>query len=185
MIHLIQSADITYVDLLRQFAPRMHAYMRNQLDVLEEVTAVNPAFPGSAFSSVEFTFGNGPITTRRNIHDVIHGFRAITVLGDFTDCLLVTPSDNLAIRCYPGTTVLIAGSVNDYFFTTVAPGEKRYLFQQFFHSNVQRWIDRGFRSNSLYDEDATEEEKALVEAKLGKRVPFTMKLLSRLHEIHA
>jgi hypothetical protein len=159
--------------------------MRSQLDALDEVTALNAPFPRSAITTVEFVFGNGPLHTRRNIHDVIHGFRAITVLSTYTIYLLVIPSNNLAIHCPPSTTILIPGSVKDYFFTTVAPGEKRYLFQQFFHTSVQCYMDRGFQSDKLYDQEASAEEKALVEAKLGNRVPFTMKLLSRLHEVHA
>ncbi|KAJ6459359.1 hypothetical protein C8R47DRAFT_994720 [Mycena vitilis] len=170
-------------DLLKRFAPRVFAYQRSQLDRLWDHSALLPPFERSAFSTAEFAFGNVALRATPQPYDVIHGLRAITVLGTSTTCICVVPSDNLAIRCPPGTTILIAGCVKGYYFSTVGEGEKRYLFQQFFHAGVQRWIDRGFRSDADFDQKATAEESESVEAKLAKRVPFTMKLLSRLHEI--
>ncbi|KAJ7436459.1 hypothetical protein B0H11DRAFT_1745321, partial [Mycena galericulata] len=173
--------------LLKQFHPRMAAYMRAQLDLLDERCAIGPAFPGSAFSTAEFSFGDAPMNTRKDIRDVFYGFRAITILGTFDadqSSVLVIPKRDLAIRCPPGTTVLIASSVDDYFFTKLATGEKRYLFQQFFHAGLQRWIDRGYRSDATYDAEATPEEKEVVEEKLAGRVSFAMKLLGRLHEVY-
>jgi hypothetical protein len=110
--------------------------------------------------------------------------RAITILGTFGSCLCVIPEDNLVIDCPPGSTILIAGSVKEYFFSPLHKHEKMYLFQQYFHASIQRWIDRGFRSDADFDADATPEEADAVSAKLAQRVPFTMKLFSRLHEIH-
>ncbi|KAJ7716058.1 hypothetical protein B0H16DRAFT_1339335, partial [Mycena metata] len=170
--------------VLRQLSPRMHAYMRLQLDILQEEAALYPAFPGSAFSTAQFTFGNSRLHTRRNDRDVIHGLRAITVLGKFTLCVCVIPANNVVIRCTPGTTVFIAGSVKDYFFTRVPPNETRYLFEQYFDACVQRWIDRGFRSDVQYEEEATPEEIAQVETQLANCVRFSMKLLSRMDELY-
>ncbi|KAJ7165263.1 hypothetical protein C8R46DRAFT_901030 [Mycena filopes] len=159
--------------------------MSAQIDLLNEHHAVAPAFPGSIFTTAEFTFGNSCIHNRRNVRDVLHGLRAITVLGNYSICVCVLPSDDIVMRCPPGTTILIEGSVKDYFFSRVGKGETHFLFQQYFDASVQRWIDRGFRSDAEYDAKATPEEIAYVEEKQANRVPFTMKLLSRLHELHA
>ncbi|KAJ7165384.1 hypothetical protein C8R46DRAFT_828098, partial [Mycena filopes] len=97
----------------------------------------------SAFSTAEFTFGNSHVVTRRNPRDVIHGLRAITLLGDFRVCFCVVQENDLALRCTPGSTVFIAGSVTDYYFTKVDKNETRYQFQQYFDACVQRWIDHG------------------------------------------
>ncbi|KAJ7711506.1 hypothetical protein B0H16DRAFT_1745119 [Mycena metata] len=170
--------------LLKQMAPRVHAYSRFQLDTLQDCLAVLPAFPGSAFSTAQFTFGNSHLYSRRNVRDIVHGFRVITVLGNFTICYCILPDDNIAIRCFPGSTVLIAGSVKHYFFTKVEAKQTRFLFEQFFDACVQRWIDRGFRSDADYEANATDAEIIEVETKLANRIPFAMKLFSRLHEIH-
>ncbi|KAJ7041286.1 hypothetical protein C8F04DRAFT_1177461 [Mycena alexandri] len=170
--------------LLKQMAPRVHAYSRFQLDTLQDCFAIFPAFPGSAFSTAQFTFGNSHLYSRRNVRDILHGFRVITVLGNFTICYCILPDDNIAIHCFPGSTVLIAGSVKHYFFTKVEAKETRFLFEQFFDACVQRWIDRGFRSDTDYEENATDAEIVEVETKLANRIPFAMKLFSRLHEIH-
>ncbi|KAJ7601480.1 hypothetical protein DFH06DRAFT_1025940 [Mycena polygramma] len=170
-------------DLLKRFAPRVHAYQRSQLDLLWERHAINSPFYGSAFTTAEFTFGNAALHTRCNINDVLHGLRVITILGTSTSCICVIPADNLAIRCPPGSTILIAAA-KDYYFSTVAEGEKRYFFQQYFNAGIQRWIDRGFRSDADFDEETSTAVISSVRKKLANRVPFTMKLLSRLHEIH-
>ncbi|KAJ7025069.1 hypothetical protein C8F04DRAFT_1269679 [Mycena alexandri] len=170
--------------LLRQLAPRVYAYMRAQLDALEERHAIAPAFPGSAFSTAEFTFGNSLLHNCHSARDAIHSLRVITLLGNFETCICVIPADNLAIHCVPGTTVFIAGSVKNYYFTKVRANETRYLFQQYFDVIVQRYIDRGFRCDVKYEAEATEQEIAQVETNMVNRVAFTMKLLSRLHEIH-
>ncbi|KAJ7439801.1 hypothetical protein B0H11DRAFT_1751457, partial [Mycena galericulata] len=169
------------------FEPRMHAYLKSQVELLEDFAAMGPAFPGSAFTTAEFSFGDAPMHARKNFRDVFHGLRAITVLGDFNpnvSSLFISPHDNLAIRCPPGTTMLIPAT-QDYFFTKVKQGEKRYLFQQYFHAGLQRWIDHGFRSDLQYETDATPDEVAIVEEHMANRVPFAMKLFSRVHEIHA
>ncbi|KAJ7020554.1 hypothetical protein C8F04DRAFT_974141, partial [Mycena alexandri] len=171
--------------VLQQLALRVHAYMRSQLDLLEEHHAITPAFPRTAFSSAEFTFGNSHLHTRRNPHDALHGLRAITILGDYDICVCVIPADNIAVQCPPGTTVFIAGCVKDYYFTKVGKKETCYLFQQYFDASVQRWIDHGFRSDVKYEAEATFEEIATVETNMANRVPLTMKLFGRLHEIHA
>ncbi|KAJ7429659.1 hypothetical protein B0H11DRAFT_1766828 [Mycena galericulata] len=178
-------ANIT-PDLAWQFAPRMVAFMKSQLELLDERVAIGPPFPGSAFSTTEFNFGDAPMHTRKHANDVFHGFRAITVLGVYNpdhSNLLIVPGDDAAIRCPPGATVLIP-CTKDYFFTKVGRGEKRYLFQQYFHSGVQRWLDRGFRSDMEYDLDATPQEKLAVEAHLANRVAFAAKLFNQLHEMH-
>ncbi|KAJ7178677.1 hypothetical protein C8R43DRAFT_871348, partial [Mycena crocata] len=172
--------------LLKQFAPRMQAYMKAQLEALQDKCAIAPAFPDSAFSTAEFSFGDAPAFSGKSFFDAIHSFRAITVLGVFDpnhSSICVLPADNIAFRCPPGTTFLLPGSVTEYFFSNVRKGEKRYLFQQFFHAGVQRYMDRGFRSDVKYDMKATAEEKAEVEKRLGARVPFTVKLLSRENEL--
>ncbi|KAJ7471333.1 hypothetical protein B0H11DRAFT_1721861, partial [Mycena galericulata] len=169
------------------FEPRMHAYLKSQVELLEDVAAMGPAFPGSAFTTAEFSFGDAPMHTRKNVRDAFHGLRAITVLGNFNpnvSSLFISPSDNLAIRCPPGTTMLIPPT-KDYFFTKVNKGEKRYLFQQYFHAGLQRWIDHGFRSDLQYETEAMPDEVATIEEHMANRVPFAMKLLSRVHEIHA
>ncbi|KAJ7673337.1 hypothetical protein DFH06DRAFT_979249 [Mycena polygramma] len=170
------------LDLLKRFFPRVHAHQHSQLELLWDRSALNPAFYDSAFTTAEFTFGNAVLKSRHDVDDVIHGVRAITILG--TSCICVIPSDNLAIRCPPGSTIFIAGSIKKYFFSTVGVGEKRYFFQQYFNAGIQRWIDRGFRSDEDYDLNATPEEMAPVEAKMAQRLPFTYRLFSRLPEIH-
>ncbi|KAJ7484065.1 hypothetical protein B0H11DRAFT_2231797 [Mycena galericulata] len=55
---------------------------------------------------------------------------------------------------------------------------------RYFHSGMQRWLDRGFRSDMEYDLDATPQEKLAVEAHLANRVAFAAKLFNQLHEMH-
>ncbi|KAJ7725241.1 hypothetical protein DFH07DRAFT_758747 [Mycena maculata] len=177
-----------FTDLVKQFFPRVHAFMRAQLDILEEHSAIVAPFPGSAFSTVEFNFGDTPMHTRKDVRDAFHAPRVITILRDFNpleSAILMVPRDNLAMCCPPGSTIVIASSVKDFFFTKVKPGQMRYLFQQSFHSSIQGWIDRGFRSAAAYDAEATAEEKLEVETRSNAWVPFTVKLFSRLHELYA
>lgn len=184
---MIDISTDRFPDLLAQFEPRMHAFMRAQLDVLEEEAAICPPFPGSAFTTAEFSFGDAPMVTRKDVRDAFHAVRAITILGSFDpthSATFVVPRDNFAIQCPPGSTFFITSAVKDFFFTNVDKGEKRYLFQQSFHAGVQGWLDCGFQSAAKYDHDATPEEREVIEARLAQRVPFASKLLSRLNEVH-
>jgi hypothetical protein len=156
----------------------------SQLVILKDRGGFEPPFPNSVFTTAEFTFGNSAMHVRSDLDDVIHGFRAITVLGTDTNCICVIPADNMGFPCPPGTTFLISGLAKGYLFTTVAKGAKRYLFQQFFHGGIQNWMDHGFRSDSQFLADATPQEMDEVAAKLANRVPFAMKLFSRLDELH-
>ncbi|KAJ7765180.1 hypothetical protein B0H16DRAFT_1717732 [Mycena metata] len=45
-------------EVMEQLAPRAHTFMKTQVEKLEEHTGITPAFPNTAFSSAELTFGN-------------------------------------------------------------------------------------------------------------------------------
>ncbi|KAJ7631461.1 hypothetical protein DFH06DRAFT_936417, partial [Mycena polygramma] len=76
---------------------------------------------------------------------------AITTLGDYGDDSAwflywhECSGDRVAIRCPPGTTLLVPASIVRYSFSALKKGERRYLFQQFFDAGVSRWVERGGR----------------------------------------
>ncbi|KAJ7715523.1 hypothetical protein B0H16DRAFT_1741858 [Mycena metata] len=144
--------------LLKQFAPHIHAHMSKQLVILASFAAFR-------------------LHTRRNVRDVMHGMH---VLGNYRLCVCVIPGNNMVLRCPPGTTVSIASSVKEYFFSKVGNGKTRYFFQQFFNTGIQRWIDHGFRSDTRFEEDSTPEEMEAVEARMANHVPFSS-CKSRVH----
>ncbi|KAJ7154380.1 hypothetical protein C8R43DRAFT_885058 [Mycena crocata] len=179
---------ISTIDILQQAAPRVYSHMKAQLEKLAAHSdGLVPPFPDSAFTTAKFSFVDGSMRTRRTHSEVFHGFRALTVLGKFNpdrSSICILPNDNLAFRCPPGSTFLLPGSVTDYYFSGVKKGEQCYLFEQFFHAGIDRYIERGFRSDARYDRYATAEEKAAVEGRLADRVKSAKKLFSRLSELY-
>lgn len=116
---------------------------------------------------------------------------AITVLGRYDDTrrghLILWDDDNI-FQMVPGTTVLIPSGTKRSTFLTVAGNEKQFLFRQYFHSSVLRWMEKGGYSDTAFEWEASESEEAagrLVgwEARRLRRAQTSRKSFSKLEDV--
>lgn len=171
-------------------APRRHALQTVKMDQLAARENVYPAFPGSVFTTAQFSFCNTMSLLRHNTYDEFGSVRALTILGRFegdTGGWLMywreEDGDRLVIRCPPGTTVLIPASVVRYCFTAIKTGETRFVFEQFFNAALGRWVEQGFRSDVDYADEVSAQEFAAHQERRHNRVESTMRLMSKVDEM--
>ncbi|KAJ7832593.1 hypothetical protein B0H13DRAFT_2370886 [Mycena leptocephala] len=131
--------------LLERVAPCRYAYQALQMQRLATEEQVHAAFPGSVFTTAEFSFARPESAMVRNTYDHFGSFRALTILGDYgIDSAWFLywceeAGDRVAVYCPPGTTLLVPGSVVRYGFSALRRGEMRFVFQQFYNAAVGRW----------------------------------------------
>ncbi|KAJ7637528.1 hypothetical protein DFH06DRAFT_1002235 [Mycena polygramma] len=173
-----------------QFAPRRYAQQDTQVQAIMAHDSVTPAFEGSVFTTAQFNFGNGMSLLRRDTYDEFGSIRAITVLGNFnpdnSSWFLYwqdDEEDRIAMRCPPGTTLLVPTNVVRCAFTAIERGETRYLLQQSFNAALGRWVEQGFRSDADFEADLSLEELVVHRHQRRNRVHAKMALFSHLDEL--
>ncbi|KAJ7115519.1 hypothetical protein C8R43DRAFT_902687 [Mycena crocata] len=125
-----------------------------------------------------------------NPEDEFGSVRALTVLGVYgvaSAWFLYWPAngqDRMAIRCPPGTTLLIPASIVRYAFSALYKGETRYLVQQYYSAALGRWIQNGFRSDTDFQNLSTDEEWEAHEVRRLGRVESVMRSFSKVDELY-
>jgi hypothetical protein len=121
----------------------LNAYNEDKLQILEAVEGLVAPFEGSVFTTADFSFGDIPDVSRKDNWDVFHTWRAMTCISkwDSFSNRVIIPRDNHDIPFPPGSTLLMPTAVKRYFFTSTRPGDKCYLFQQYFNAGADRWVD--------------------------------------------
>ncbi|KAJ7149498.1 hypothetical protein C8R43DRAFT_851863, partial [Mycena crocata] len=123
--------------------------------------------------------------SRKNQAAIFYGMEALTVGGFWAEGRggIIFHDDGKYIPLRPGMTVIFPVGTNRYSFVEVAPDETRYIFRQYCHAGVMRWVEKGGRLDSDFEKKASEEEKALWETKRGIRGQNAAKLYSKLKDI--
>ncbi|KAJ7167276.1 hypothetical protein C8R43DRAFT_945717 [Mycena crocata] len=195
LLTLIRSDDMRVIaayqnDLLQRFMPRKYAHQQLMMQQLDEKELSYPAFPGSPFTTAEFNFNNIYSVMTDNPEDEFGSVRALTVLGVYgvaSAWLFYWPAngqDRMAIRCPPGTTLLIPASIVRYAFSALYKGETRYLVQQYYIAALGRWIQNGFRSDTDFQNLSTDEEWEAHEVRRLGRVESVMRSFSKVDELY-
>ncbi|KAJ7727501.1 hypothetical protein B0H14DRAFT_2284124, partial [Mycena olivaceomarginata] len=59
--------------------------------------------------------------------------------------------DDALIELIPGATVLFPAGTKHYSLVAVAPHETQYVFRQYCHAGVLRWVEKGGRSDVQFE----------------------------------
>ncbi|KAJ7894117.1 hypothetical protein B0H13DRAFT_2339331 [Mycena leptocephala] len=130
---LVASEDFRYITayqdhLLQRFAPRRYICQALQTKQLARLpTPVEPAFPGSVFTTAEFGFGQPETDEAQNLRPV-----------------RISSGDHNLGRLWRRERM-------------VPKGETRFAFQQYYNTAVGRWVQQGFLSNSEFADQALAE----------------------------
>ncbi|KAJ7229584.1 hypothetical protein C8J57DRAFT_989399, partial [Mycena rebaudengoi] len=154
--------------IYQAFAPRLHAYSENAVDLIfTHDPELRRVYPG-VFSAVEFHLGGLESPPRLHDRDFLHGWRALTSFGKYDSRFggdLILWDEGLVIHFPPGATVLFPVALMRYSFCAVRDGETHYNFSQYMPSGLFRYIDNGYRSDRAVELGARYMEKERLHAK--------------------
>ncbi|KAF7294626.1 hypothetical protein MIND_00999200 [Mycena indigotica] len=138
---------------LEQFYPNVKSAMLVLVDELKAHGFSTP-FPGSAFSTCEFRdLTRAPMTTPQKQWQVrFCDIQALTVLGHWNGEMgghLILHGEGRIVKVKPGDTFLLPAGAQAYTFVPVRAqvGERQYVFSQFFHASVARWVEKGGKTD--------------------------------------
>ncbi|KAJ7061572.1 hypothetical protein C8F01DRAFT_1286320 [Mycena amicta] len=142
-------------DAAQQFFPSVHSAMAVQL---EAIVAYNqtpatirnqlvPPFPNSIFSTCELVRLSSASATRQKRWEVrFHHIMAVTVLGIWDSEQgghIMMHHEGRMVQLKNGDTLILPAGAQAYSFVPVGEAEDQFLFCQFFHSSVARWLEKG------------------------------------------
>jgi hypothetical protein len=160
--------------------------VRSKVDELISREIVFPAYQHSVFTTTEISFGHAPSPAWKNIMTAFDTMEAITVLGSWDPRKgggIMFWHDGTMLELIPGATVLFPAGTKNYSLVAIAPHETRYVFRQYCHAGVLRWIEKGGRSDTEFDEGAGPDEiKAWNEIR-EKRGRASAKMFSKIGDI--
>lgn len=120
-------------------------------------------FPKSVFACSTVNFGPATASFPHTDHDNLSwGWCAITALGDFDHTRgghLILWDLKLVIEFPAGATVLIPSAIFRHSNTTLVEGDRRYSFTQYTSGGLFRWVEAGYRPETVYWASMTEAER--------------------------
>lgn len=130
------------------WSPKMHAYYRECLAVVEEATGESRNFAGSVFACASMNFGPRVRSfMHRDPLNLPFGWCAITALGEFDSTKgghLILWDLKLAIEFPPASTILIPSATLTHSNTAVyGSNESRLSLAQYTAGGIFRWVDNG------------------------------------------
>ncbi|KAJ7823662.1 hypothetical protein B0H13DRAFT_1654926 [Mycena leptocephala] len=161
--------------------------MANKTDQLKLLANLRPPFPDSVFTTAEICYCDVPNPSRKNWDGAFYGLEAFTTCGayDWTERGgIVFWDDDRVIPLRPGTTVVFPAGTKRFSFVPVAPHEKQFIFRQYSNMGAFRWIEKGGRSDSEFEELASVEEEEAWIIKRERRGQTAARMYSKLDDIY-
>ncbi|KAJ7152744.1 hypothetical protein C8R43DRAFT_886147, partial [Mycena crocata] len=170
----------------RQFAPRSHAAVAMAVDALVSRKIAKPAFPNSVFTTSQLRFCDVPSISQKNIDSDFVTMEAITAVGTYDKKRgqLILYDDEGAVEFPPGSTALFPTGTKRFSFAPVAAHETRYLFRQFCHASVLRWLEKDGQGDTEFEGFASAEEMEAWQARRSARGANAIKYFSKLHDVY-
>ncbi|KAJ7097102.1 hypothetical protein B0H15DRAFT_797821 [Mycena belliarum] len=146
--------------ILSQVAPKLFAHQRLCVERLEHISNKKVPYRDSAFTTCEISFGDGPDLSRKNIDSTFYTMEAVTICGTWeNEAGIVFWDDGAVLALRGGNTVVFPSGTKRISFGSVGANETRFFFRQFFSAGLMRWMEKGGRTDAVFDIDATSEEK--------------------------
>ncbi|KAJ7432733.1 hypothetical protein FB451DRAFT_1065168 [Mycena latifolia] len=91
--------------------------------------------------------------------------------------------DEKLVEIPSGASVMFPAGTKRYSFLPVDSNEERFLFRQFCHAGVFRWLEKGGRSDTEFESVSSPEVIDAWNEKRAKRGEASAKLFSRLDDL--
>ncbi|KAJ7772557.1 hypothetical protein DFH07DRAFT_953023 [Mycena maculata] len=172
--------------LYRQIAPKMHASLEQQLNLVQDATTLHMPFPDSVFTTSEILFIDRPQHARKNCEAQYDTMEALTICGEYNwwenRGRLIFWDDCRSILLKPGTTVLFPVGTKHFSFVGVEPGETICVFWQFCHASALRWLAKDCQSDTQFEAEVSDEELEAFKAERLAQPKASMRLYSKLDD---
>ncbi|KAJ6544606.1 hypothetical protein DFH09DRAFT_1088473 [Mycena vulgaris] len=171
--------------LYEQFAPRGYALAATTVGELVKRHIAYPSFAHSVFTTSKVSLSDGS-SAQKNKEATYHLMEAVTVLGTYDHTArghLISWDDKTMVEVRPGTTLLIPGGTKHFSFATIAPRETRFFFRQYCNAGVMRWVDKGGRSDTEWEQFMSVEELVAWKNRREGLGVNGLKSFSKMHEI--
>jgi hypothetical protein len=149
-----------YLAAFQLWSPKMYAYYREHMAIVENTTGESRNFPGSTFACASMNFGPSVRSFKhRDSLNLPFGWCAITALGDFdakNGGHLILWELKLAVEFPPGSTILIPSATLTHSNTAVCSQESRLSLTQYSAGGLFRWVDNGCRTEGELKESDKE-----------------------------
>jgi hypothetical protein len=173
-------------DIYNHFAAPGYARVAADVGELIAREIVFPAFQHSIFTTTEIDFCTVLAPQNKNLDAAFDTFELLTVLGFWNHKagggIQFTDGDGV-MELVPGATVAIPSGTKGYRLLPIASHEKRYVFRQYSHAGVLRWMRKGGRSDREFDRDASEDDTLAWDEMRTKRGHTSIKMFSKLRDI--
>ncbi|KAJ7849478.1 hypothetical protein B0H13DRAFT_1645009, partial [Mycena leptocephala] len=170
-------------------APKIFAEAQFKVAKLKADRKLSTPFPNSIFTTTEISFCDVPNLSRKNWDATFYGLEVITSCGNYDwqeRGGLISWDDDRVIPLPPGTTVVFPAGTKRFSFIPVAPDESRFLFRQFCHAGIFRWIEKGGWSDTQFEMfAASDEELEAWNKKRANRGARVAKMYSKIGDIYA
>jgi hypothetical protein len=175
-----------HIDLYQHFAGQGHASVNAKVDELISREIAFPAYQHSVFTTTVISSGNAPSPAHKNVGTAFNTMEVITVMGSWDSRKgggIFFWDDDTLIELIPGSTVLFPAGTKHYSLVAVAPHETRYVFRQYCHAGVMRWVEKGGRSDIEFDVGAKRDEVEAWEEIRTKRGHASARMFSKIGDI--
>ncbi|KAJ7766364.1 hypothetical protein DFH07DRAFT_769906 [Mycena maculata] len=159
--------------VVRQIAPKSYAKLQYQMSRLQEETDLAPSSPGRY--------------SRPNRESKFDAMELLTIGGSYDwkeRGLLLFWDDHGTFPLRPSSTVAYPAGTKRFSFIPVAPHETFYVFRQYCHAGVMRWIEKDFRSDAQFEEEASDEELADMKEARESHGRNTIKNFTKIHDVY-
>jgi hypothetical protein len=157
--------------------------VRSKVDELLRREIAFPGYQDSVFTTTDISISGPSSLSRKDVAAAFDTMEVITVLGSWnprTGGGIVFWDDVCVLELIPGATVMFPVGSKRYSLVAVAPHETRFVFRQYCHAGVLRWVEKGGRSDTEFDLGASDHEKDIWENIRAKR---GHKMFSKLEDI--
>ncbi|KAJ7048217.1 hypothetical protein C8F01DRAFT_1193810 [Mycena amicta] len=141
-------------ELARKFFPGPHDLLSVRVDQLIQRARI-PPFPGSVLPTCEIRLLGRDAAEPHTDWQVRHCDMMVgTVYGEWnskTGGHLILPDDGKYLPLEVGDMFVIPSGSKPYAFIPVGDGEYQFLFCQYFHSSVYRWLKKGGKSDEQFE----------------------------------
>ncbi|KAJ7123798.1 hypothetical protein C8R43DRAFT_1135849 [Mycena crocata] len=172
--------------LYRQFAPVSHSAVARSMDSLLSRKIAKPAFSNSVFTTSQVRFCDVPSLSQKTFDSNFLTMEAITSVGTYAKARghIIFFDDEGTVEFPPGSTALFPAGTKRFSFAPVAAHETRYLFRQFCHASVLRWLEKDGQGDTEFEHWASADQISVWEAKRASRGLTAIKNFSKLNDIY-
>ncbi|KAJ7633684.1 hypothetical protein DFH06DRAFT_1337169 [Mycena polygramma] len=172
--------------IYQQFAERGYAFVTSLVTELIRREIAFPSYEHSVFTTTEIVFSGEPVTFK-DTNVAFNTWELLTFFGSWDSKkgggILFSDEEGL-VELVPGATVAFLAGAKSYTLMPIAAHETWYIFRQYCHASVLRWVQKGGRSDVEFASIASEKEVEAWNLLRATRGRTSLRMFSKLDELY-